>query len=108
VSGTYAQDWKPSNYGGRIYYDPREELSYWADSVPQGQTMVAVPIATLRAAAAVRECRATTVSYGDEDGPMEPCTLYCRKPEGHRYSHSNGYASWDAPAGVQPEPGEHA
>lgn len=93
---TYAQDWRPRNLGGSIYYDPRRELEYWADSVPQGQTMVAVPVSTLRAAAAVRECRETVVSQSDEDGPLPaPVVLHCRQPEGHPPGgHSNGAASW--------------
>lgn len=92
-TGPFARDWKPRNLGGSIYYDPRDELAYWADSTDE--PMVAVPVATLRAAAELRVCRASTVSNGDEDGPFtSPVTLHCKKAEGHRGDHFNGYASW--------------
>jgi len=88
-----ARDWKPKNLDGSIYYDPREELSYWARSTTF--PMVAVPVETLLAAAELRECRSQTVSYSDEDGPMPPMTLHCRKPDGHQGPHYNGYATWE-------------
>lgn len=94
MSGNYAHDWKPRNLGGSIYYDPRRELEYWA-SRAGSDSMVAVPVATLRAAAQVYECGETTVLTGDEDGPLaEPLTIRCRLPEKHTESHHNGYCSW--------------
>lgn len=91
----YAHEWKPRNLGGRVYYDPREELTYWAGST--SELMVAVPVATLRAAAAVRVCRSSTVLVGDEYGPyLEPITVHCEKPREHLYDHSNGAVSWRA------------
>lgn len=103
MPGTYAHNWAPRNLGGEIYYDPRRELEYWADSVPDGQTMVAVPVATLRAAAAVRECGNEHVMTHDEDGPLQHSVVTrCRLPEGHdkhvrpnyRPMHFNGYVNW--------------
>lgn len=89
-----ADTWRPRNLGGTIRDDPRDELLYWANSVPDGQPMVAVPVATLLAAAAVRVCRSSVVSTADEDGPMPPQTLHCNRPEGHLTDHSNGYLTW--------------
>jgi hypothetical protein len=88
-------DWKPGNHGGAIYYDPREELKYWARTALG--PMVAVPVATLLAAAEVRVCRASTVLRADAEGSLPPMVIYCRLPEHERGSHSNGYASWDSP-----------
>jgi hypothetical protein len=93
MSGNYAQNWEPRNLGGSVYYDPRRELEYWADRAGS-EPMVAVPVATLRAAAEVRECGETTVLTADEDGPMAPLTIRCRQPEGHLLDHYNGYCSW--------------
>jgi len=94
----YARDWKPGLFMGsgptscRRSEDPREELAAWADSALG--PMVAVPVALLRAAAELRVCRATTTLTHDEDGPVSPMTIHCRKPEGHLYDHHNGYCGW--------------
>jgi hypothetical protein len=94
MSGNHAHDWKPRNLGGSIYYDPRKELEYWANRAG-AEPMVAVPVATLRAAAAVRECGDTTTLVSDEDGPLKhPLIIRCREPENHQTDHFNGYCSW--------------
>lgn len=92
--GNYAQDWKPRNLGGTIYYDPKKELEYWADRAGH-EPMVAVPVATLRAAAAFRECGSRTTITSDEDGPLSiPLEIQCRRQENHEENHYNGYCSW--------------
>lgn len=91
----YAHEWKPRTVDGRLATDPRDELVHWANA-GHGQAWVAVPVATLRAAAELRVCRASTVLRSDEDGPLsEPVTIHCNKREGHFYDHHNGYAGWD-------------
>lgn len=89
------QRWKPINYEGTIYYDPRQELKARARRAELGHdTYVAVPIELAIACANLRECDATTVIHGDEDGPMPPALIRCSKPELHNFDHSNGYISW--------------
>lgn len=96
---TTARDWKPKNLDGSIYYDPRKELAYWA-STAKG-SMVAVPVETLLAGAAVRECGARTTITSDEDGELpRPVEIQCRLLEGHPHldpeMHYNGYTHWRA------------
>lgn len=103
MSGNYAQDWKPRNLGGRIYYDPRDELRYWAARA-DNDPMVAVPVATIRAVAELRECSARRIVRADEDGPLtHPVEIVCRKPSGHENDHSNGYSSWPRDRSQRPE-----
>lgn len=94
-----ARDWKPRNLGGRFYTDPREELLYWAnraDNSGRSDPMVAVPVATLRAAAELRECGARSILRSDEDGPVvPPLEIQCRRATNHQPKHFNGYVSWD-------------
>lgn len=103
TTGNYARDWEPKNLGGSVIYDPKRELDYWASRC-DGQPMVAVPVSTLRAAAARVECSARTVITADEDGPLsEGVELICRLPLGHgtrssktpMKQHFNGYTHWD-------------
>lgn len=91
------QHWKPCNYEGVTYYDPRNELKARARRAELGHdTYVAVPIELAIACANLRECDATTVLTGDEDGPLNPpVTIRCSKPEMHLFTHSNGYVSWE-------------
>lgn len=99
MTGNQASDWKPRNLGGRFYDDPRLELLFWADRADNAgrcEPMVAVPVATLRAAAAVRECGARSMLHGDEDGPISPpVEIQCRLVTDHALRHFNGYVSWE-------------
>jgi hypothetical protein len=92
------EKWKPGNRGGRFYHDPQAELRFWiyrAGDFP----MVAVPVELLVACERRRECDATTIATGDEDGPMPPMTIYCRLNSDHKdlgvKSHFNGYYHWE-------------
>lgn len=90
--------WKPTNYGGDIYYDPREELAARVRRAESGNdTYVAVPIELAKACATLRECKETTVIAGDEDGPLpEPVAIVCRRPQNHvGQKHYNGYMEWE-------------
>jgi len=104
MSGTYAQDWRPINCEGSIYYDPRQELAARADRARRGgDSYVAVPVALAAACAQLRECGARFVMTHDENGLLPaPQEIQCRKPEGHDYDHFNGYLTWsDAAAEYQ-------
>lgn len=89
--------WIPINYGGSIYYDPREELLARVRRAEEGHdTYVAIPIALAKACGNIRECTATTTLTRDEDGPLsKPIQIHCRKPENHIGKHYNGYCVWD-------------
>lgn len=88
--------WKPNNYMGYWSYDPRDELKHRLHRAEQAyDKFVAIPMLLAHALAELRECDATTVTRGDEDGPMEPLTIRCRRIKDHQHKHSNGYVSWD-------------
>ena len=96
MNGTYARDWKPINFRGAIYYDPRQELGARANLARGvGDTYVAVPLALAMACAELRECGARYLLTHDEDGPLpKPREIQCRKPVGHDHNHFNGYLTW--------------
>ena len=87
--------WKPLNYEGTIYYDPRDEVGARASNAARcGDGALAISVSLARALADLRECDSTTVLTGDEDGPLPPMTVRCRKPVAHDGMHFNGSASW--------------
>lgn len=91
------EKWKPINYEGAIYYDPRQELLARARRAERANdTYVAVPVMLAIACGNLRECGAKHTVTGDEDGPLPtPIEIQCRKPEGHDHrSHYNGYILW--------------
>lgn len=93
--------WKPINYRGTIYYDPREELRARARHGAQDNaTYVLVPMQLALACAELHECDATTIATHDEDGPLpEPLRIFCRLPRDHHLTgqikHYNGYTHWE-------------
>ena len=88
--------WKPINYEGVIYRDPREELLARAARAKQGNdTYVAIPIKLAIACGNIRECGVRTTISRDEDGPFsKPIEIQCSKPRGHEHAHYNGYTNW--------------
>lgn len=91
-----SKTWKPINFLGSVYYDPRQEIRARTIRAKEvGDSMVAIPIPLAEALAYLHECDATVVSTGDEDGPMPPTTQRCRRPTGHEHHHFNGYMGWD-------------
>lgn len=89
--------WKPINYEGSIYYDPREELLARAERARRGNdTYVAIPVKLAIACGNTRECGARTMLTGDEDGPFsKPIEIQCINPRDHDHMHYNGYTNWD-------------
>src|SRR5688500_8833246 len=94
---TMYEKWKPINYGGSIYSDPRDELRARARRAQDGNdSYVAIPGKLAIACSELRECNARTILTGDEDGPLNPpLEIKCRKPEGHPHMHYNGYVNWE-------------
>ena len=88
------EKWKPVNYHGTIAYDPRDEVKARAKSVEPEDVYVAIPVALAYALADLHECDSTATLTCDEDGPMPPMTVRCKKIREHLYNHSNGYAEW--------------
>ena len=88
--------WKPNNFLGYWSYDPRYEIRVRAQAaLKQHDTHFTISVELAMALAELRECDATTVSTGDEDGPMPPITIRCKKMKGHTDEyHHNGYSSW--------------
>jgi len=90
-------EWKPINYKGHWNYDPRGELLLRAQVAQENNDdYVAIPVKLAIACGKLRECGATTILTGDEDGPLStPLQIQCRKPEKHSGKHYNGYCEWD-------------
>ncbi len=88
--------WKPINYNGSIYYDPRQELAArMATALENHDEYAAIPCTLIQAVVYLVECSATTILTGDEDGPLDPSVqVKCRKPANHSHDHDNGYISW--------------
>jgi len=88
--------WKSNNFLGTWSYDPRDELRARALRAQEAHdTMVAIPLNLAFACANLRECDATTILSHDEDGPLPPIVIRCKKTQGHDYQHHNGYCGWD-------------
>lgn len=91
------EPWRPSNKGGKIFYDPKDELKYWVERA-QGDPMVAVPVTTLIAVIHRQECSARKMINTDEDGPVIPREIVCRLTSLHKEHgidmHYNGYMHW--------------
>lgn len=88
-------DWKPINYEGVWYTDPRDELMARTMRAMRGNdTYVAVPVKLAIACGKLRECGSTTILSSDEDGPIEPLTIICRRIQNHDGEHYNGYVNW--------------
>lgn len=95
-----SEKWKPINFCGSWHHDPRDELRHRARLAErQNDSYVAIPVKLALAVASLRECSATTVLTGDEDGPLDPpIQIKCRLPEGHAPTirmHYNGYTNWN-------------
>jgi hypothetical protein len=88
--------WKPNNFMGHWSDDPRDEIRVRRNAaLAQNDTHFTISIELATALVDLRECDATTVLTGDEDGPMPPMTVRCKKLKGHvDESHYNGYISW--------------
>jgi len=91
------ENWKPRNYLGGWYFDPREELRARAqNAADQHETHFTISVELATAVFNLRECGETTISTHDEDGPLpNPLVLKCRKPENHTHRHSNGHTTWE-------------
>jgi hypothetical protein len=88
-------EYEPINFMGQMCHDPRDEVRARAQLAwQQGDKMVAIPISLARFLADLRECDDTTVISDDEDGPLIPMTVRCKKVRGHPIHHSNGFTSW--------------
>lgn len=90
----------PRLVDGRWCSSPLEALGRFASSTRH--PMVAVPVDLLHEASRWRECSARHISTHDEDGPMPPLEIICRRQQGHDdpsnpdhiREHHNGYAGW--------------
>lgn len=92
--------WMPINYRGSWHHDPRDELRHRAQVARDSHdSWVAIPVALAIAVAELRECSATTVITGDEDGPFSsPIEVKCRLPKDHQHMHTTGTLSWASEA----------
>lgn len=87
--------WQPINFKGDWNSDPRGELKRRIEHARlANDAYVAIPVELATALSELRECDATTILSGDEDGPMDPIVVRCKHPKDHQHSHSNGYVSW--------------
>lgn len=90
--------WAPKNYKGSWHYDPRDELRHRARVAAEtNDKWLAIPIELAIAVADLRECSATTIVKGDENGPYkQPITVRCRKAADHHTPlHSTGSLTWE-------------
>ena len=89
--------WQPNNFMGHWSYDPREEIRVRAfAALGQHDSHLTISVDLAMALADLRECDATTILTGDEDGPINPpVTIRCKKMKHHTDDyHFNGYISW--------------
>jgi len=90
--------WKPTSYLGTVHYDPRGEMKARTRHAQEsGDTMVAVPLSLADALAELTECESTTEVTSDENGPLTPQIVRCRKVSEHLWTHRNGYTTWENP-----------
>lgn len=88
--------WKPINYQGSIYDDPRDELRARVNHArKEGEQHFTISVELAIACADIRLCHDTRTFLADEDGPLpKPAKVYCTKQENHLHQHSNGYYNW--------------
>jgi len=93
----------PSFINGVLIKSPLDHAAYYAERAHTiNEPYVAVPVELLRRIARFRECGVRRTFDSDEDGPMTPLEVACRKEAGHDDAsnlehvrqHSNGYYVW--------------
>lgn len=94
---------------GRWVFSPLGHAKIYADRADRdGETHVAVPAWLLARIGDFRECGKRRTFNSDEDGPMPPMEVACRREQGHDdrrnpdhvRSHSNGYYTWLTDSGA--------